>query len=107
MAYTKINMNKVLAASPDINVLDLLTETVIDHSRTNGCVFEEDAARRAATIVGVPFGAKAGALPEAVRVDLAGALEALEVSCAHKGDEERDAERSDTDLRSAPCTTGS
>jgi hypothetical protein len=84
MAYTKLSVDKILQAQPEIGVLDLATEAVADHCAENGCVFEPDAPVRAINEMRLPPNTRAADLDLDALVELSELLESMETSCPHK-----------------------
>lgn len=84
MGAAKISMQKVLATNPDINALALASEAIADHSATNGCEFEENAAVRALNEIGIDHSARAADLTDDTLTSLGDRLEAMELNCPGK-----------------------
>lgn len=85
MGYPKLSIDRVIKANPNMDLVDVTTEAVRDHERTNGCQFEDHAARRALRFLRLDPATLASTLSEDMRCRLGRALEAMETSCAQRG----------------------
>lgn len=86
MVYSKISIDRVIAANPTLNIGDMVSLAVLDHEAANGCEFEPDAAARAVQATGLDPDGPAADLPEEMRAELGHTLEAMETRCASRGE---------------------
>ncbi len=87
MAYAKVNIDTIMATGSPMTIRELIAAAIADHSRTNGCTFEDGAAETAFAAfnaISITPYQTAHDLTEDPRIHLAHILESLETHCAGK-----------------------
>ncbi len=84
MVYSKVSMDSIHARNPQLTIGELVAATIEDHSRTNGCEFQDGAAAMAIDQAGLSAGESAISLSESDKIRVSQILETLEIKCDHR-----------------------